>query len=88
MASLVSEIKSKVAQKKTRIVKIKVQLDNQTAEELQFIIDNSKRLLGVDSCEYFAEMLVEPKKKTINQLYTELKKELENNSPKDKESVQ
>lgn len=69
-------------------MKIYVYFHQQTAEELQFIIDNSKRLLGVDSCEYFAEMLVEPKKKTISQLYTELKKELENSTPKDRESVQ
>jgi len=88
MPNLVDEIKSKAAQKKTRTIKIKVQLDSQTADELQFIIDNSKKLLGIDTSEYFAELFIEPKKKTISQLYSELKKESDKLTKKDEENNQ
>lgn len=88
MSTLVDDIKTKAAQKKTRTIKIKVQLDSQTADELQFIIDNSKKLLGIDTSEYFAELLIEPKKKTISQLSSELKKEFEKSNKKDDENNQ
>ena len=88
MSSLVDGIKSKAAQRKTRTVKIKVQLDNQTAQELMFIIENYKKIVGVDSGDYFAELFVEPKKKTISQLYAEFKKELDKLNKKDEEITQ
>lgn len=84
---LTDKIRKENAIKKTSYIKVKLQGDVKLIEQLKFIIENSKSVLGVDSSVFLTEKMVESNRKYIEQLAKEIKDELENES-KNSESEQ
>ncbi len=77
---LTDRIRKENATKKTSSIKIKLTGDVKLIEQLKYIIENSKRVLGVDSSVFLTDKMVESNRKYIEQLAKEIKDELENES--------
>ena len=71
------KLKQEMGVAKSRVVKLKVQVDNELADAIDYIMANSKRATDIEPSAYFGKKFIENNRKFIIEMKNGMKELLE-----------
>ena len=82
------KLKQEMGVAKSRVVKLKVQVDNELADAIDYIMANSKRATDIEPSAYFGKKFIENNRKFIIEMKNGMKELLESEEQDEQTDVQ